>query len=270
MSDNGDFSDVDSDNHEHFQDHYYHVDSENDDSDNGYDEYGDDDDGDDDDDDLHVSRLCAQLRANDPSVVSEEPSDYFAPDVPDSGRLEIAEALAQNTIVRRIELLAHNYTKSSADVMAKYLAQNKHLLAVKLSQYSFFETAEECPYQQFLSTFIEAINQSNSVKELELTCPNLTLASKSLKNMLTRTETLQSLAFYLEREEYLEQAATAAIASGFTKNATLRKITMANWHETSLIPVLRALRDHPVLDKLSVAGFRSLVGIDVLLRGKHS
>jgi hypothetical protein len=105
--------------------------------------------------------------------------------------------------------------------MAKYLAQSKHMLAMMLSLDDSSETAEECPHQQFLSTFIEAFGQSNSVKELELTCPGLTPTSESLENMLTRTKTLKSLTVYLERQGHLEEVATAAIPSGFTKNATL-------------------------------------------------
>jgi hypothetical protein len=58
----------------------------------------------------------------------------------------------------------NHYEKIPVDAMAKYLAQSKHLLAVKLSLDDSSETAEECPHQQFLSTFIEAIGQSNSVK----------------------------------------------------------------------------------------------------------
>jgi Leucine-rich repeat (LRR) protein len=268
MSDNGDFSDVDSDVHDLHDNYHHHADSESDDSVNGYDddEYGDDDD----DDDLYVSRLCAQLRTNDPSVVPEESSDYFEPDVPDSRRLEIAEALAKNTIVRRIGLEAKNYTKLSADAMAKYLTDSKHLLAVKLSLDDSLETKDKCPHQQFLSTFIETIGQSNSVKELELTCPDLTTASKSLEKMLPRTKTLQSLIVYLERQGHLEEAATDAIASGFTKNATLREIIMVDWHETSLIRVLTALQDHPVLETLQVEGISSLAGINALLGSKKS
>jgi Ran GTPase-activating protein (RanGAP) involved in mRNA processing and transport len=270
MSDNGNFSDVDSDVDEHFQDHYYHVDSENDNSDNGCDEYGDDDDGDEDEDDLFVSRLCARLRSNDPSVVPEEPSDYFEPDVRDSRRLEIAEALAQNTIVRRIGLDANNYENLSADAMAKFLAQSKHLLAVKLSVDFSFGTAEECAHQQFLSTFIEAIGRSNSAKELELTCPGLILTSKSLENMLIRTKTIQSLTVYVKRQGHLEEAAIDAIASGFTKNATLREIIMVDWQETSLVRVLTALQDHPVLETLQVEGISSLEGINALLGSNNS
>jgi hypothetical protein len=54
------------------------------------------------------------------------------------------------------------------------------------------------------------------------------------------------------------------------QNATLREIIMVDRQETSLIPVMTALQMHPVLEKVTMAFFRSLAGIDVLLRGKHS
>jgi Ran GTPase-activating protein (RanGAP) involved in mRNA processing and transport len=277
MSDNDDFSDVDADVHEHFQDNYYHDDYESeDDIVYGYD---DDEYGGDDYEDPSVARLCEQLLSNDPSVLPEEPSEYFEPNVPESSRLEIAEALAHNTIVRRIALEPDHYKKESADAMAKYLAQSKHLSDVKLSQYFPYETAEDCSHQQVVSTFIEAIGQSNSVKKLELISPDLTPTIKSLENLLTRTKTLQSLTVYdfldrqghyLDRRGHLDEAAMIAIASGFSKNATLREIKLLDWQETNLIPVLTALRDHPVLEKVQVGLFRSLAGVDVLLRGKHS
>jgi hypothetical protein len=115
MSDSEDSSDVDSDVRDHFQDNYHSDDSESDSSSSygmGNDEYSDDEDYKDDAyaDYLYVSQLCAQLRTNDPSVLPEESCEYFEPNVPDSSRLEIAEALAQNTNVRRIGLELHRYT----------------------------------------------------------------------------------------------------------------------------------------------------------------
>jgi hypothetical protein len=72
----------------------------------------------------------------------------------------------------------------------------------------------------------------------------------------------------LNRRGPREEAETAAIASGFSKNTTLREIVLVGWDETSRISVLTSLRDHPVLEKLQVMGFSSFTGIDALLRGK--
>jgi hypothetical protein len=228
--------------------------------------YFDDSDEYDDDDDTNflpasaVPQLCAQLRTNDPSVLPEGPSEVFEPNVPDSCRLMIAEALLQNTIVRCIGLELENYDELSADAMAKYIAQSKHLLAVDLTQGSL--------RHNFLSTFIDAIGQSNSVNELNLLL-NVGIASESFENLLTRTKILRLLRVYLKGGGPLEEAETAIIASGLSKNASLREIELRDCAETSRT-VVAALRDHPVLEKLTVEGFSSLVAIDTLLRGKNS
>jgi Ran GTPase-activating protein (RanGAP) involved in mRNA processing and transport len=218
-----------------------------------------------------VPRLCAQLRSNDPFVIKEGAKEVFELDVPNYCRLKIAEALLQNTIIKRIGLQLQDYDELSADAMAKYLAQSKHLLYVKLSHERFRSFGMDRFHQQFLSTFIDAIGQSNSVNELNLMNLDLGTASASFENLLTKTKTLRYLQVGLERQEPLEEAATAAIiASSFSKNATLRQIVLVDWEGISLIPVLTALRDHPVLEELYVLGFSSFAGMDILLRGKNS
>jgi Ran GTPase-activating protein (RanGAP) involved in mRNA processing and transport len=215
-----------------------------------------------------VPRLCAQLRANDPSALPEGPNVAFEPNVPDSCRLMIAEALLQNTVVRRIRLELDDYRKSSTDAMAKYLAQSKHLLAVELTL--DVNCRMEYTHQQSLSTFIKAIGQSTSVQELSLTNLGLESASKSFEYLLTRTKSLRRLRVDLKGRGPFQEVATAAIASGFSKNTTLREIELYAWQQTGLIPVLTALKDHPVLEKLHLVGYLSLAGMDSLLRGNNS
>jgi hypothetical protein len=171
-------------------------------------------------------------------------------------------------------LQPHGYSKLSADAMAKYLMQNKRLLHVDLlgESLTYFELLfrGERGRERPLCTFIEAIGQSTSVTHLILENLALGPASESFESLLTRTKTLQSLTVDLERQGHLEEAATAAIASGFSKNKTLREIKFFNWQETSLIPVLTALQMHPVLETLQVEGFSSFAGINALLGSKHS
>jgi Ran GTPase-activating protein (RanGAP) involved in mRNA processing and transport len=240
-------------------------------------ESNDDDDDDDNDDDgdyyfmpaSAVPQLCAQLRTDDPSVLPEGYYEFFEPDVPNSCRLEIAEALLQNTVVRRIGLEIKDYDEGSAKAMAKYLAQSKHLLAVELRHDSIDEM--DHPYQQFLSSFIEAIGQSNSITELSLIHLDFGIAIESFENLLTRTKSLRILRIDMKEQEPLLEAETAAIiASCLSKNATLREIELVDWVETSRISVLIALRNHPLLEKLQVEDFSSLVAMDALLRGKNS
>jgi Ran GTPase-activating protein (RanGAP) involved in mRNA processing and transport len=229
-----------------------------------------------------VLQLCAQLRANDPSlllwILSEglphwclqmkgKANIAFDPEVPDSCRLMIAEALLQNTVVRRIGLELDDYRKSSTDAMAKYLAQSKHLSAVELTLDVNF--GMQYYHRQYLSTLIEAIVQSNSIKELILTCPGLGSASKSFETLLTRTKTLRLLRVDTQKRWPMENSETAAITSGFSNNNTLREILLIDWPETSLIPVLISLRDHPVLETLTIGGYLSLTGMAALLRGRN-
>jgi hypothetical protein len=88
---------------------------------------------------------------------------------------------------------------------------------------------------------------------------------------VTRKKTLRHLRVELKGRAPPDEAATAAIAFGISRNATpLREIVLVDWQETSLTPVLTPLRDHPVLEKLQVEGFSSFTGIDALLRGEKS
>jgi Ran GTPase-activating protein (RanGAP) involved in mRNA processing and transport len=233
-----------------------------------------------DDGDFSLARVVTKLRTNDPSLFSGSNSNdqnlVIHPSVQDSGRLKIVEALTQNTVVRCITLQPHDYSKLSADAMAKYLLQSKHLLkvdligeALTLFGFRIGVTFGFVP-ERALCTFIEAIGQSNSVQELSLINLGLESASESFETLLARTKTLRYLRVDLERQDPLEEAATAAIASGFSKNSTLRDIKLIDWQQTSLTPALTALRDHPVLEKLQVEGFSSFTGIDALLRGEKS
>jgi Ran GTPase-activating protein (RanGAP) involved in mRNA processing and transport len=229
-------------------------------------------------------RVITQLRTNDRSIFSGASSTHrfvISPSTPDLIRLEIAKALTQSTIVRHIKLQPHDYSKLSADAMAKYLMCNKRLLHVdligeSLTLFDFFTfgmafaSRGEKRRNRALCKFIEAVGQSTSVTNLSLTNLGLRPASVSFEYLLTRTKTLQFLTVDLERQGHLGEAATAAIASGFSKNTTLREIKLVDWHETSLIPVLTALQKHPVLEGLEFEGISSFTGIDAFLGSKHS
>jgi hypothetical protein len=218
--------------------------------------------------------IVAQLHTNDPSLSNHFP--VIRRSVPDRIRIVLAEALIQSTVVRGILLQPLDFSKLSANAMAKYLMQSKHLLKVKLGDgpRTLFESMSGLPFgsrrKGALCKFLEAISQSTSVKELSLIDLDLGSVSETFENLLTRTKTLQHLEVDLEKRGPLEEAATATIASSFSKNTTLREINLVHWQETSLIPVLAALRDHPVLEKLQIAHFSSLNGIDVLVGSKES
>jgi hypothetical protein len=235
-----------------------------------------------------AARVIARLRSNDSSILPGASSNrqfVICPSVPDPIRVELAAALTQNTIVRRIMLQPHEYSKIATDAMAKCLMRNKSFLHVDLMGESLTlfdlmyreafdfrgdvrEREREC--ERAISTFIKAIGQSTSVTHLGLVNLGLRPVSESFEHLLTRTKTLRHLLVDLERRGHLDETATAAIASGFSKNTTLREIKFVGWQETSLIPVLTALQMHPVLETLQVDGISSFTGIDALLGSKHS
>jgi Ran GTPase-activating protein (RanGAP) involved in mRNA processing and transport len=222
--------------------------------------------------------LIRQLRTNDPSALPAggRHRHFSIPtDFSDNRRVDVVEALRQNTIIQRIMLLLEDYKAESAEAMAKYLAQSKSLLSVNLSRrdrsyFRFFGEAMDIMQVSVLATFMEALSQSTSLQDLGLMSMEIGPASKSFENLLTRTQTLRYLKVDLDGGPPLAEVETAAIASGFSKNTTLQKIDFIRWREESLTPVLTALQDHPVLEILHVKGVQSLTGIDDLLRSKKS
>jgi hypothetical protein len=138
------------------------------------------------------ARVITKLRTNDPSLFPNAGSNHkfgIRPSVPDPIRVELAEALTQNTVVRRIMLQPHHYSKLPADAMAKYLIQSKRLLRVDLMGVSP-TLSDFLPGRSFgptfqLCTFVEAIGQSTSVKHLSLMNLDLGPASESFESLLT-------------------------------------------------------------------------------------
>jgi hypothetical protein len=273
--------------HEEFIDEDSHVDdffrlgNGNDDG-----EFTDHEDAEEDDDDVddsaalvaaYYKRIISQLRTNDPSILhAGRRGKYFviSSDLPDLIRVDLAEALTQNTDIQRIMLQLEDYRQASAEAMVKYLAQSKSLLSVDLRGQSLgiigFLFGMGFMQDRVFSTFIEAIGHSTSIKNLDLEFLGLGLASEAFENLLTRTGTLRYLKVDSKRCPPLTEEETTAIASGFSKNTTLQKIKLVDWQEEGLAPVLTALQDHPVLEILHVEGFQSLTGIDGLMRSSSN
>jgi Ran GTPase-activating protein (RanGAP) involved in mRNA processing and transport len=226
------------------------------------------------DDDESKERVIEQLRQNGLSLFPGDLAMHSS--LPEPVQVELAKAERQNALVQRIILKPHDFSKSSADTMAKYLKRSKRLLQVKLMD-APHSLSEAFPGQTYgfrrtwaLCTFLEAIAESTSLKNLSLKNLDLEPACESFENLLIRTKALRDVHIDLEKRGPLEEAATAAIASGFSKNTTLRKISLLCWQETSLISVLTALQMHPVLEVLQIEGFSSFTGFDALVRSKQS
>jgi sulfur carrier protein ThiS len=82
-----------------------------------------------------VRELCHQLRVNDPHVLAYDfvfvPFDYHD-EYSEGERIEVFQALKENTSLKHIRLWLNSYTKSSVETAAKYLESSKTLQALNL------------------------------------------------------------------------------------------------------------------------------------------
>jgi hypothetical protein len=102
-----------------------------------------------------VRVLCDRLRANDPRVLAHD--SFFVPieshgEYSEGERIQVFQALKENTQVKRIRLWSHGYTKSSAEAAAKYLESSQTLQTIRLRCYG--------GYYQELPVVISLIFQS--------------------------------------------------------------------------------------------------------------
>jgi Ran GTPase-activating protein (RanGAP) involved in mRNA processing and transport len=75
----------------------------------------------------------------------------------------------------------------------------------------------------------------------------------------------------LQLEGFLDPEALEMLQSGVTKNTTLRELTLKSWSGTSLTAILTSLRDHPLLQKLSLVDcVEERIGLDILLHNGKS
>jgi Leucine-rich repeat (LRR) protein len=232
-----------------------------------------------------VRELCDRLRANDPRVLTNSGGDsVFIPFNQDGDYVEgyteaefiaIFQALKENTSVKCIDfdrLFDGDYTKSSLLVAAEYVESSKTLQTLDLSV-RCHEGSHEV--REMISLILRSLSRNQSVKKLIIYPGVVRFASVAFEEFLTCTQTLQTLLLIAFGDEVFDKRQTAAIASGFARNTTLRDLELTNWKETSLVPVLAALQGHPALQKIhfngrSVDYLPSLSGLEVLLRSQDS
>jgi hypothetical protein len=173
-----------------------------------------------------VREQCNRLRTDDPRF-SQGPNDVL--DI-SSGRSEaerigIAQALEENTSVKRIHLHLLQNTKRSAKAFARYVKASKHLQSVKLSgsfnsqMHHGVVSVADTEYRDF-SVLLQALSRNTSVTKLNIDNLDVGLASVAFQNFLTRTQTLQKLQLtsFWQSGDDVQQA---AVASGFANNTTL-------------------------------------------------
>jgi Ran GTPase-activating protein (RanGAP) involved in mRNA processing and transport len=207
--------------------------------------------------------VCVKVRNNDLSILPEPGKPFKIRRLSEKEDIELANALLENTSVTSLEFETA-ITKSSAEAMAKYVRTSKRLQRIRWDGESPHE-------EEILCCFLTAIQESTSLKELDIDLPLIGVPSNmALENMLTHTQSLQSLS--LVRPAGALEDAVAAAASGLEKNTTLRELTLAFPRgATTVSPLLTSLRDHPLLRRLCLDGdVRDLTGLETVLRSENS
>jgi Ran GTPase-activating protein (RanGAP) involved in mRNA processing and transport len=214
--------------------------------------------------------FCVKLRNNDTSILPElgKGKPFNIRHLSEKEDMELADALLENTNVTYIEFETEKYTNSSAEAMATYIRTSKHLQHIRWNGawYPQFRYCEE-----ILCSFLPAIQESTSLKELHINFPLIGGPSNlALENMLTHTQSLQSLSLICPFGP-LEDIAVAAARSGLKKNATLRELTLEFSRGTTISPILTSVRDHPLLERLCLHGYAvDLTGLATVLLSETS
>jgi hypothetical protein len=198
-----------------------------------------------------VRVTCDRLRANDPRVNSSFFADLICRS--EAGQIAVFQALMENTKVKCIRLLSNEFTKRSAKVAAKYLKSSKTLQTISL----FFglcqhphDIRELQEIRELISIFFRALSRKTSVTKLITNIDVVRFGCVAFQEFLTCTQTLQELKILASDDGDLNELQTAAAASGFANNTTLRNLELKNWRAADLGPVLKVLRDHAALQKL--------------------
>jgi hypothetical protein len=78
--------------------------------------------------------FCIKVRSNDPSILPDCGKPFKIRHMCEREGIELADALLENTIVTYLELETSKYTKSSAEAMAKFVRNSKHLKHIRWSE----------------------------------------------------------------------------------------------------------------------------------------
>jgi hypothetical protein len=220
--------------------------------------------------------FCAKVRNNDLSIMRECGYPLTIDRLRGKNDLELADALLENRSITNLELETATYTKSAAEAMTKYVRTSKRLQRICIHQtiehwmltdekrrgeYRMVELREE-----ILCSFLHAFQESPSLKEVRIDFPVTGEPSNlALENMLTHAQSLRSLRLSCHCD-------TAAAQSGLKKNTTLRELTLYfPRHATTISSILTSVRDHPLLRRLCLTGFKvNLTGLETLLRSDTS
>jgi Ran GTPase-activating protein (RanGAP) involved in mRNA processing and transport len=228
---------------------------------------------------LTFLEFCAKVRSNDPTILPSPGEPLRILNLSERESIELSEALLGNTSVTYIELDTAQFTKSTAEVMAKYVRSSKSLQHIRWPRND--ESRGEQTYvakkesaekdEEMLSYFLPAIQESTALKELYMELPPVDWPSKlafTLTSMLMHTQSLRSLSLVFPDEGI----ALAAAESALKRNTTLRELTLTFAQGiTNISSLLTSLRKHPRLRRLCLRGYgMDMSGLDTLLLSDSS
>jgi hypothetical protein len=218
--------------------------------------------------------FCAKVRNNDPSILPEPDKPFEICPLSEKEDMALADALMQNSNVTYLELDRVKHTKRFAKAMAEYMRTSKCLQRIRLvgKPEAGFLAANDRQlkhHEEMMCCFLPAFQGSTSLKEVYMDLPFQGGPSiMALKNMLTHTQSLQSLSLSCGSVQRLEAIAVAAASSGLKKNTTLQELTLLfpRGSRANLSPILTSLCDHPLLRSLRLrVSLVDLTGLETLL-----
>jgi Ran GTPase-activating protein (RanGAP) involved in mRNA processing and transport len=217
--------------------------------------------------------FCDKVRNNDPSILPSVGTPFSVGLMREKNALKLADALLENTSVTYIKLQAETYTKRTAEAMAKYVRTSKRLQRIRWPGCSMTSDRDFQRREEMLCCFLPALQQSTSLKKLHMILPLRGGPSNlAFENMLTHTQSLQSLTLSFPAFGLLDDKAMAAVQSGLKKNTTLRELKLELSKGASTVsPIFTSLRDHPLLRRLCLRGYlANLTGLETLLLSENS
>jgi Ran GTPase-activating protein (RanGAP) involved in mRNA processing and transport len=213
----------------------------------------------------HFLDFCDKIRKDDRSVLPATGHPLRIRRLSEKEDIELADALLVNTNVTYLELETEKHTRDFAKAMAKHVRTNKRLQRISWH-------GEKLEREEILCCFLHAIQESTSLKELDINFPLIGGPSTLLlENMLAHTQRLRSLSI-CHPDGLLEDMAVAAASSGLKKNTSLRELTVEFLRgATTVSPMLTSVRDHPLLQKLFLRGYiGNLTGLEAVLLSDNS
>jgi Ran GTPase-activating protein (RanGAP) involved in mRNA processing and transport len=249
-----------------------------------------------------VRELCNRLREN-VRCSTFEPSYCMISRSCEAEYIAVFRALKENTSVKHIEfstlferhhnersaLITAEYVESSntletlaALVTAEYVESSKTLqtLDLRSGRYRYSHGGQYSQEgHEMISVVLRALSRNTSVTTLSIETNVLKFSSVAFQELLTCTQTLQTLEIDGNGSEVFNEVQIAAIASGFANNTTLRDLTLQDWREADLTLVLAALQGHPALQKIRIrqpyltaisAEIPSSSGLEALLHNQDS